>query len=119
MTITATDIDNSLKQAIRKGLADSYEMEGSDLDRDTAIYTAIGDALKALVPVLITQAMADPKNAERIAAEAITPMISELEDSINDAHDSPKTPDTERPGLRRAARITREFRRAIDEETSK
>jgi hypothetical protein len=49
----------------------------------------------------------------------LIPTLRTLEDEINDEHDKPNTPDSHRPGLRAAARMIRNTRRAAEEETAK
>lgn len=78
------------------------------------VYASVSKAHHAAMPALVSEAFQQPAVQEQIMANLVPGVLAELEDSINDEHDSPKTDDVYRPGLRRAARLVRETRRAAD-----
>lgn len=102
------DFEPRLKAAITNALPD-----GPD-----AVYNAVVTIWKEAVPALVTEAMSQPSIQQETVKGIAVPLIAEVEDAINDAHDDPKTADTERSGLRRASRIARNVRRAITDGTA-
>lgn len=117
MTMTQQDIDTALRNAIRAGLEASHDADGSDLDRDTTILTHVKNTLNTLIPALVDAAMREGAAINAMTTEFVIPMLATLEDEINDDHDDPKTDAMYRPGLRRAARLIRETRRAATKDT--
>lgn len=82
-----------------------------------AIYTALTDHLSRMIPVLIDAALKDPVAAEKLTKTMCVPVLTAIEDEINDKHDAAPTPDAYRPGLRVAARMVRDLRRHAQEES--
>lgn len=88
------------------------------IDGDTqalidAIHTAVQAHLTKHINTAIEQALAAPETIKSITVDIIAPILTELEDAIDDDHDHPKTPDLYRAGLRRASRTIRNARRDL------
>lgn len=82
------------------------------------IHAAVHAALPPIVTQAVEQACTSPIHQAAILSAVMVPFLTTLEDEINDDHDKPSTDDAYRPGLRRAARLIRDTRRAATEEAN-
>jgi hypothetical protein len=114
VTLTPETTAATLKAAIQQSI-DTWE--GLTIDGVVDhIHAAVHAALGPIVAQAVEQALNDPTSHAALTKIVLVPLLTDIEDELNDDHDSPGTDDAYRPGLRRAARLIRDTRRAATQD---
>jgi hypothetical protein len=120
-----TTADETTGSAIKDAIRDAYRAcqnmpDGVNIEDETVdhIHKSVMKAVNDSIPAILDEAMGIPAVATAMITNLLIPTLRTLEDEINDEHDKPTTPDTHRAGLRAAARMIRNTRRAAEEETT-
>lgn len=109
-------VTTNVKNAIRRGL-EHANIPNPDTATD-AVATEVATVVKDALNVAAAEFLKTPAYITAVTTHVIVPLLREIEDEINDDHDNPKTPETMRPGLRRATQTIRRIRQRITEESS-
>lgn len=116
-------VTDTLRPIINDAVYDYLIHLGTTINADAdglinAIHTAVQAHLTKTIAGAIEQAMKTPKVIAVITKDIVVPILTELEDVLDDDYDDPATPVGYRPGLRRAARTIRQARREATKEAT-